>query len=245
MRQKSSRPKQAYFVFRLKPAEVVDYIYIKLAGNEEFQIGNLTKTEASCPHPDYAHTWQQDGDITLHFFCTSLALALSYLSFMKKKKKTHSHESEAPECLSCGWMTISTSFNNKLTRSSSVFIDDYSNLGQREGGGSKESAWTVNCPGRKELEREGGKRKETKKGNKKMEWKLIIPRLKGGGSLLGNVVYSESLKVCRGVRETCRAKNFMATIFFKILCPSQSSTNQTIKTLFLLIRCATRTTNII
>jgi hypothetical protein len=56
MRQKSSRPKQAYFVFRFKPAEVVDYIYIKLAGNEEFQIGNLTKTEASCPHPDYAHT---------------------------------------------------------------------------------------------------------------------------------------------------------------------------------------------
>ena len=81
-------------------------------------------------------------------------------------------------------MTISTSFNKKLTRSSSVFIDDYSNLGQREGGGSKESAWTVNCPGRKEPEREGGKRKETKKGNKEEDGMKTNNSKVEGGRLL-------------------------------------------------------------
>lgn len=76
-----------------------------------------------------------------------------------------------------------------------------------------------------------GKRTEEKRGIRSRRRKNNNSKVGGGAapSLLGNVVYSESLEVFwRGAR-LAGAKNFMATIFFKILCPSQSSTNQTLK----------------
>lgn len=79
------------------------------------------------------------------------------------------------------------------------------------------SAWTVDCPRRIEVQREGGKwkRQGKKQGIRNQKNNSKLPRLEWAApsSWHGNVVYSESLEALGGVRDFAGAHNFMATIY--------------------------------
>jgi hypothetical protein len=101
----------------------------------------------------------------------------------------------------------------------------------------------------KNPKREGENEKKRRiRENKKYRKKNNNSKVGGGGSfsfLPGNVVYSESLKVFRGV-QTCRGEELHGHYFLSNSMPfTKFDQPNTQKIKFSLIRCATHTTNMI